>query len=248
MSISRNSIFKKGAFYHIYNRGIDSKAVFDNEADRDRFLFYMYAANIGRPNLNIYREDTTRAVHAILNGLEPQKNLITREHPPLVNILSFILVRDHFHLLVSPYTKNGISKYTQKMKTAFSKYFNNKHHRTGNVFERPYRLVLCKDDVQLARLIFYINIKNAIDVWKPDWKKLGVGEWNDFFDFLEQYPYSSFQDLFGARTSLLMGERQWINDCFAGGIALTNEELKKLTKNYLEKKKYHTDPIFIELS
>ena len=135
--------------YHIVSRVIDGKEVFGVDENCYRFLFQMYAANIGRPVMNVYRKDIQSIGEAVLKGESIPDTFVIKEHDPLVAIFSFVLKKDHYHIGVVPRVKGGISKYLQKLHVGFAKYFNAKNNRRGSLFENKFKGVSVQDQEQL---------------------------------------------------------------------------------------------------
>lgn len=43
--MSRKIRFAESEFYHLYNRGVDRRLIFENESDRKRFMLLLYLCN-----------------------------------------------------------------------------------------------------------------------------------------------------------------------------------------------------------
>ena len=183
--------------YHILGKAVEGKEIFEAKEDRARFVFQMYAANIGKPVINLYRKDIFTISNAILQGEPIPKGFVQKEHDPLVHLFSFALGKDRYHLGIVPAKKEGIPLYMQKLNLGFAKYYNLKNKRTGTLFEGRFKAVPILNPKQLASVVWYINIKKALDYH---------GEAGLF-----KYPYSSFPDLFGKRTSHLLSEESRSN-------------------------------------
>src|SRR3989344_1714843 len=110
----KESLTEKIRPYHIVAKATDERGIFESEGDSSRFIFQMYAANIGRPALNLYRQDITKAAQALLAGEQLSKAFVVHEHAPLVDMFSFALAKDHYHLGLVPSQKGGIPKFMQK--------------------------------------------------------------------------------------------------------------------------------------
>ena len=199
----REIIFENSQPYHILTRAVDKKRNFTSDKDCFRFIFQMYAASIGKPALNIQWKAVENFVETLFGGQEIKSPLILVENKPLVSTLSFTLVGDHYHFLLVQNTENGIPRYMQKLNTGFAKYFNAKNERKGVLFESRYKVVPIEDEAQLEAIIRYINITNPLDVYQPGWRKDGLKNKKAALDFLNEYKFSSFPDLFGKRGSLL---------------------------------------------
>lgn len=176
--------------YHIAGKAVEGKAIFESEEDRARFVFQLYAANVGKPVINLYRKDIFQISNAILQGEEIPKGFIVQEHAPLVHLFSFVLAKDRYHLGVVPIRKEAIPLYMQKLNLGFAKYYNLKNKRKGTLFEGRFKAAPLGNPRQLGSVVAYINIKKVSDL-------LGTNA-------LLEYPYSSFPDLFGTRSSHLL--------------------------------------------
>ncbi len=60
----------------------------------------------------------------------------------LVKLHAFCPMPNHYHLLLSSLVENGIAMFMQKLNGGYVQYFNQRHERTGTLFERKYKSVL----------------------------------------------------------------------------------------------------------
>lgn len=245
--VTRKEIyFEKSIPYHIINRAVEGRKILVDEDDVCRMIFQMYAENIGRPSPNIRRQDIKKVAYTLLNGEEIPKKFIIVEHPPLIYRLSFVFVINHRHELLFSNIKNGIPKYLQKANTGFAKYYNLKHKRKANLFERPYKIVPIKTNSQLDAIIRYINVKNSLDVYQPNWTEKGLKNLNGAWDFLNNYQFSSFSDLFGKRASKLLAPNSIIEKFLGEEISKGKKEYLKFIEDYLQKKLTSFRPLLLE--
>lgn len=228
---------------HILVRTVEKRKIFAIEEDCLRFIFQMYAANIGKSGLNLYRKDMAKAAKALLNGEEIPKKLLVFEHEPLVNILSFALVVDHNHFILSPNIKKGISIYMQRLNTSFAKYFNLKYQRQGTLFNKPFKIIPIQGNLQLHTVIHYVNIKNPLDVYQPGWREGGIRNEEEVLWFLNNYQFSSFPDLFGERKSKILASESALKLL---GITKNKKENIDFIKDYLNQKMVSHSPLFLE--
>lgn len=192
--------------YHVFSRAVEGRPIFQTADDCYRFIFQMYVTNHGSPAPNLHRRDILKAAQALLQGEDILKTFFTKEHPPLVQFLSFTEVVNHYHFLLLPSAEDGISRYMQKLNTAFARYFNIKHTRKGRLFEGPYKMIPIESETQLDAIIRYINVKNPLDVHQPGWRESGLYDEKGAWEFLQHYPFSSFPDIFGNRSSKLLAQ------------------------------------------
>ena len=234
--------------YHIVAKATDGKAIFDSEEDSSRFILQLYAANIGKPVINLYRKDVTKAAQALLLGDPLPKGFVVREHDPLVDIFSFALVKDHYHLGLVPAQKEGIPKFMQKLNLAFAKYFNMKYKRHGMLFEGRFAGAPITSPAQLNVILRYINVKKVLDVHEPGWSMSGLKDKKAALDFLSAYPYSSFPDLFKERSSKLVSEevrstlRKMLGEDFFANI----DDHMESSKNFMKEQAKSYKDLFLE--
>lgn len=237
--------FEKFIPYHILSRAIDKKTIFSNSEDCSRFVFQMYAVNIGKPGFNLYRVNMEQVADMILNGKEIPERLVISNDASLVDILSFSLVDNHVHFILSPNVENGIPRYIQKLNLGFAKYFNMKYNRAGVLFNKPYKIVPLKTNIQLDAVMRYINIKNPLDIYNPNWQK-GLDNWKEAFDFLENYKFSSYPDLFAQRISKILASKAILDKYLGSGIGRSKIENIDFIEDYLEQKMCSYYPLFLE--
>src|SRR5579859_6476622 len=131
----RRTPFVEGEWYHCYSRGIDKRTVFENPEGFNRFIELLYLAN-----------DSKLIDRAAMRSLSHEKILQLPRKANLVAIGAYCLMGNHFHLLLQEKVPNGISKFMHKVGTGYTKYFNLKNDRIGNLFVKPFRSKHIHDD------------------------------------------------------------------------------------------------------
>ena len=129
-------------FYHVLNRGVDRRPVFEDQADHEKFLELL--------------------------GLMSERYA--------VGIWSFVLVGNHYHLLIKPESTN-LSKAMQWLGLSYSGYFNQRHRRSGPLFQGRFKSFIVEEGHYLKRLVCYIH-RNPL--------RAGI------VDRLVDYPWSSY--------------------------------------------------------
>ena len=106
-----------------------------------------------------------------------------------VELVNFVLMPNHIHLILREKKVGGISKMMQRSLDGFTRYTHVKYKKSGHIFEGPFKAIYIKDNTQLLYLSSYIH-KNPKEIsnWKKYWK---------------QYPWSSYKDF--------VGENRWGN-------------------------------------
>jgi len=196
---------------HIISRAVDERKIFAEEADCYRFIFQIYAANIGKPNFNLRRLNVVKVAQSLLNGEEISDEFIIKEHPPLVNILDFALNITHYHFYLLPLNENSIPVFMQKLNIGFAKYFNLKHGRKGSLFGSRYKSIPIETDFQSDAVSRYISVINPLDIYQPGWRENGLIDAKRALEFLENYEFSSFPDKIKRRKSKILADEEVLN-------------------------------------
>lgn len=180
--MQRKIVFSEGEYYHIYNRGVEKRKIFLDEYDRQRFVRLLYLANGTEP----YKFDRLR--NKKFEDIQRGKSLVA--------IGAYVLMPNHFHLLVKEVIENGISMFMEKLTTGYSSYFNKKYQRVGPLFLGVYKGEYITRDEHLKYLLAYIHL-NPIKLTDSQWKEKGLRDLTKSRDFLTQYKYSSYPDYCG---------------------------------------------------
>ncbi len=183
--MQRKIKFSEGEYYHIYNRGIEKRTIFLDEADYKRFVFVLFCAN------DIIRFNSRDIKRQFALGLPSGK----RENS-IIEIGAFCLMPNHFHLLIKETTEGGISKFMSKIMTAYTMYFNKRYERSGSLFQGTFKAEHADSDEYLKYLFSYIHL-NPVKLIQPDWKEKGIENKDEVIKFLKDYKYSSYLDYMG---------------------------------------------------
>jgi len=240
-----NMRFDKFTPCHIIIRAVEGRLIFSNEEDCSRFIFQMYTTNIGKPGFNIFRKNILYIADKILLGEDVPWKIVSDKGSPIVDILSFALVGDHVHLILSPNVENGIPRYIHKINVSFAKYYNMKYNREGVLFNKPYKIIPLETSSQLEATMRYVNVKSPLDVYNKNWKN-GVENWKEAFEFVEKYQYSSYMDLFGDRSSKMLAAKPILEKYLGMEINKNKIDNIDFIENYISEKLDYYYPVFLE--
>lgn len=181
----------KGDIFHILNRGVEKRTIFQREADYLRFVYNLY--------------DFNDIKNIVLNYNKRRRNKelkldIGRSKEELVDIISWTLMPNHPHLLVQEKIDGGVSIFSKKIFGGYTKYFNELNERSGVLFQGRTKIIRVTEESHLIHLPFYI-MTNPLDLIEPEWREKGIQDLKRAIDFLEEYQYSSFQDFIGRDNS-----------------------------------------------
>ena len=120
----------------------------------------------------------------------------TRTGEPLVEIIAYCLMPNHFHLLLREKVEGGIALFMQKLTTGYTMYFNKRNDRSGSLFQGTYKASHVHDDRYFRYLLSYIHL-NPVKLIDPQWKENGIKDRTHAEKYLSQYAYSSYRDYLG---------------------------------------------------
>jgi len=174
--------FSEGEYYHIYQRGTEKRDLFLDENDTGRFMRLLFLCN-----------GTKRVETRNVFGTSV---FLSRRGDTLCDIGAYCLMKNHFHMVVHEKTHLGISKFMQKLGTAYSMYFNEKYKRTGTLFEGRFKAKHLDTDEYLKYIFSYIHL-NPVELIQPKWKERGIRNLSLVKKHLQQYKQSSYLDYTG---------------------------------------------------
>jgi putative transposase len=184
--MTRQIQFAEGEYYHVYNRGTDKRKIFYSARDYERFLALMYVCN------------DEKAVNLDEQGRSLQQVARLQRGKPLVALCAYCLMPNHFHFVLKEIQPGGISKFMQKISTAYTMYFNSRQKRNGVLFQGKFKASHAVDDRYLKYLISYIHL-NPVKIIDPAWKEIGIRDKKATEKYLYEYEYSSFLDFSGSK-------------------------------------------------
>jgi len=222
--------FETGKIYHIYNRGVEKRVIFTNDSDYWRFLQALFLFNDEDASRNLLWElerQNGKLHFGILKKFVESNNM---ERKPLVKILAYCLMPNHFHLVVEEIEEGGITKFMHRLGVGYSMYFNKKYERVGVLFQGRYKAALVEDDLQLQYLLVYINVLNPGQIIEPKLKENGVKNVEAILNFAKTY-WCTHLEYLDERESII------IEKGILGELFRENNEYENFVKDILEGKK-----------
>jgi len=115
------------------------------------------------------------------------KTLIEDKIKTSVSILSYCLMKTHYHLIIKIKNPN-LSQFIQILNTKYAKYFNSQHFRLGNLFMNRFKSYYIDNEGYLLNVSRYIHLNpvEANIVKKP-----------------EEYEWSSFKEIINNEKKLV---------------------------------------------
>lgn len=168
---SRVFPFVNGQYYHIYNRGIEKRIIFENRADRNRFL----------DSLVYYQQEGPKPKFSNSGKRKSFKS----SGDKIVDIICYCLMPNHVHFLLKQLRDDGITEFVSKLTNSYTKYFNTRHARVGPLFQGEFKAVLIESDEQLLHLSRYIHLNPLVSYLT---KNLDLYEWSSYGEYAGNKP------------------------------------------------------------
>ena len=151
---SRNRVktYVDKSYYHIYNRGVEKRVIFENKEDYSVFL------NLIKRYLSI----------------EPVKDNKGRQYTWLhedIELIAFCLMPNHFHMFVYQDKRDAMTRLMRGVCSAYTTYFNKKYDRVGPLFQDRYKAVLLINEAHYIHISRYIHL-NPVDYMEWEWSSL----------------------------------------------------------------------------
>src|SRR3989344_6044930 len=94
--MARNLEFTEGEIYHIFNRGVDKRIIFQDEKDFARFLECMLLFNNTEPIGSIYESHFNKKKERFGHGVSKTR---------LVEFVCYCLNPNHFHFVLKQFNR-----------------------------------------------------------------------------------------------------------------------------------------------
>jgi putative transposase len=164
--------FVDGEFYHVYNRGVNRRKIFLTERNYSKFI----------QTIEYYSFNNHRLRFSDYLALSPEirSDYFNKINEKFIEIVSFVLMPNHFHFLIKQTGENGISKFIRLFQNSYARYFNLKHGRVGHLFQGQFKAVHIDTNEQLLHVSRYIHLNPLTSLVVKS------------IEELEKYPWSSY--------------------------------------------------------
>lgn len=174
----RKIVFANDEIYHITNRGVLRKPIFTDNRDYSRFVetldFYRYSYPPLR--FSFYQKLEKSRKNEFLQNLKDN-------HKPIVDILVYCLMPNHFHILLRQLVDKGITSFMKNTQTSYALYFNTKHKQEGHLFKSAFNAIRIENDNILLHIARYIHL-NPVSAYLIELGELENYQWSSFPDYL----------------------------------------------------------------
>ncbi|MBI4096764.1 MAG: transposase [Candidatus Levybacteria bacterium] len=174
----RTTPFAINQVYHVFNRSIARQPIFNNKHDYDRFLDLINFYRFDKPPLRFshYKRLSKEQKDEFENNFMINRN-------PMIEILTYCIMPNHFHFLLRPKQDSAISDFMRNLQNSYSKYFNVRYDRTGSLFQFMFKAVRMETDEQMVHVSRYIHL-NPATAYLVEAKDLDKYEWSSFKSYI----------------------------------------------------------------
>ncbi|NCN58474.1 hypothetical protein COW99_06085 [Candidatus Roizmanbacteria bacterium CG22_combo_CG10-13_8_21_14_all_38_20] len=164
--------------YHIFNRSVAGQTIFRNIREYQIFLDLLeyYSFTHAKHRFSHYRRLEDETKKQTLNKLYQQSD-------KLVDIYSFCIMPNHYHLLLKQLTDDGISKFIRQIQNSYARYINIKTQRNGALLQSPFKSVLIENDEQFIHVARYIHLNPLTSYILTNQSELANLEWCSYKDY-----------------------------------------------------------------
>jgi putative transposase len=182
---SRKVPIETGQIYHVFNQTIEGESAFAHKYHYQKAIEGIWYYRYKRPPIRLayFKGLNRQAKDEYLNRLN--------QEPLQAEVIAFVLMPDHYHLLLKQTMDGGISRYMANVQNSYTRYFNAHRDRQGPLFGRQFKAKAITNDQDLLILSQYIHLKPYLDNKVPS------------IDELHTYDWSSLPEYTGAKPSHL---------------------------------------------
>jgi REP element-mobilizing transposase RayT len=215
--------FTTGEFYHVYNRGVEKRNIFQNKDDLARFFQSIQQFNTRNPIGSIYE-----------NSFRKEKTL-GHEVSKLVNFVCYSTSLNHYHFILEQLADKGVEKFMHRLGNGYTKYFNHKYKRSGVLFQGVFQSKHISSNEYLLHLSVYINLNNRIhgrncNILSGLGHEVSKSSWEEYTNDCEIELCHNKNVILGQFKN--KKEYKEFAEKFVKGIVERKEDLKKL-ENYI---------------
>ena len=152
---SRKKYLENG-YYHIYNRGVEKRKIFEDIQDYKVFASYLknYLIAVDK---NLLQEKLSNHAISARERDNVIKDLRRNNFSDEISLIAYCLMPNHFHFLIKQNSADSIDIFMNSLGTRYTMYFNRKYKRVGSLYQGVYKAVLVETDEQLLYLTKYIH-------------------------------------------------------------------------------------------
>ncbi len=149
---SRTDVFYNDGIYHIFDKTIDNIPIFSSDKIANEFIrTFLFYRSVKLP----YRFSKFKDLDMKTKKIKWEE-IMKREYFK-VEILSYCLMPNHYHLLIKQVKEDGIKTFMANILNSITRYYNIFNERKGPVFLTQFKSNQIKSEEQLVYVSRYIH-------------------------------------------------------------------------------------------
>lgn len=168
----RNQVIATGEIYHVFNHSVGSENIFVTKRELTRTLEI----------INYYRFPQSLRFSKFLDLTDKAQKYYYQQFKnkdPQIDIFSFCLIHNHYHLQIKQLADNGISRFISNFQNSYARYFNIKSNRRGALFCNSFKAKRIETDQEFVHISRYIHL-NPVTSFLININKLATYPWTSF--------------------------------------------------------------------
>lgn len=177
---------------HVVKRGARGIDIVRDEADKYRFLRILFLLNDKN-----FKDDWSKFS---LEGLFSRpENWLPRE--PIVDILAYTLLPNHFHLILREIQEGGVSLFMKRLGQSMTNHANDKYGEKGSLWQGAFKSRTIDSDDYLRYVSAYVMVKNTFELYPEGGLEASKTNFDKVWKWAEDYQFSSIGDYAGVRSN-----------------------------------------------
>lgn len=219
--------FGVGSLVHVTNRGTRGANIVCDDADKERFVRSLFHLNDTHADSYWHREI------ARISPFERPSHWPERE--PLVRILAWTLLPNHFHILFEEIVESGVTRFMQRLGGSMTMCFNQKYREKGSLFQGSYHARVVNETAHLNYLAFYILVKNTLEMY-PGGLTAALTHFDDAWEWAKKYQFSSLRDYALSTPSPIIDDAQNLLGAIIDPLDVFKDESRDLLVLHMDSK------------
>jgi len=185
-----------GSCLHVIKRGARGMDIVHDESDKWRFLKSLYLLN------DSFLDNNWTASTKGEDMFHRPKTW--PERSPIVEVIAYILLPNHFHLILREKYEGGVSLFMKKLGQSMTNHANGKYDEKGSLFQGAFKSKTCTDDNYLRYLFAYVMVKNTFELYPKGGLEGARNNFEDAWQWGIKYPFSSLSEYIETRKTPIL--------------------------------------------
>lgn len=101
-----------------------------------------------------------------------------------MNIIAYCLNPNHFHFILEQLVDSGVSEFMKRLSGGYTSYFNQKHERSGSLFQGAFKDAHIDSNEYLLHVSAYVNLNDRVHQLGGETPKFveSMSSWKEYMD------------------------------------------------------------------